>query len=170
MEEFELVEEALNVKVLMNIYMKNLRFISHDPEHAIENLKKVIILSTHVCGEDVKYKHSQINFEIGRALSASLAKYKEGREYIEKGRAILEEMYGKDHASMVKYFSFISMQESIEDKSEALCQLSPKIFNFIKSKNLIANESGDKESLFLLEAYHDQIAMIGDSGGSDGSS
>ena len=58
MEEFELVEEALNVKVLMNIYMKNLRFISHDPEHAIENLKKVIILSTHVCGEDVKYKHS----------------------------------------------------------------------------------------------------------------
>lgn len=64
-------------------------------------------------------------------------------------------MYGKDHASMVKYFSFISMQESIEDKSEALCQLSPKIFNFIKSKNPIANESGDKESLFLLEAYHD---------------
>ena len=58
MEEFELVEEALNVKVLMNIYMKNLRFISHDPEHSIENLKKVIILSTHVCGEDVKYKHS----------------------------------------------------------------------------------------------------------------
>ena len=56
---------------------------------------------------------------------------------------------------MVKYFSFISMQESIEDKFEALCQLSPKIFNFIKSKNPIANESGDKESLFLLEAYHD---------------
>ena len=58
MEEFELVEEALNVKVLMNIYMKNLRFISHDPETSIENLKKVIILSSHVCGEDVKYKHS----------------------------------------------------------------------------------------------------------------
>ena len=56
---------------------------------------------------------------------------------------------------MVKYFSFISMQESIEDKSEALCQLSPQIFNFIKSKNPIANESVEKESLFLLEAYHD---------------
>ena len=58
MDEFELVEEALNVKVIMNIYMKNLRFISHDPENAIENLKKVITLSTHVCEEDVKYKHS----------------------------------------------------------------------------------------------------------------
>ena len=67
------ITEVLNVKILMNIYMKNLRFISHDPENAIENLKKVLELSTHVCGPDVKYKHSQIYFEIGRALSASMA-------------------------------------------------------------------------------------------------
>ena len=64
---------VLNVKILMNLYMKNLRFISHDPETAIENLKKILMLSTHICGSNVKYKHSQIHFEIGRALSASMA-------------------------------------------------------------------------------------------------
>ena len=123
----------------MNIYMKNLRFISHDPENAIENLKKIIVLSTHVCGVDIKYKHSQINFEIGRALSASLAQFKQGRKYIEKGRAVLEEIYGNDHATMVKYFSFISMQESIEDKTDELLRICPKIFNFIKGINKLSS-------------------------------
>ena len=72
MREFG-IPDVLNVKILINLYMKNLRFISHEPENAIENLKKVLVLSTHVCGPDVKYKHSQIHFEIGRALSASMA-------------------------------------------------------------------------------------------------
>ena len=50
--------EVLNIKILNNIYMKNLRFLSYDPETAIVNLEKVLILSTHVSGESVNYKHS----------------------------------------------------------------------------------------------------------------
>ena len=50
--------EVLNIKILNNIYMKNLRFLSYDPETAIVNLEKVLILSTHVSGEAVNYKHS----------------------------------------------------------------------------------------------------------------
>ena len=79
MDEFELKKGVLNVKILGNIYIKNLRFLSYDPEQAIENLKKVLILSEFLCGPEIKFKHSQINFEIGKALSASLSKRKEGR-------------------------------------------------------------------------------------------
>ena len=73
MEEFDLADGILNIKIISNVYMKNLRFVSHDPVIAIANLKKIIILSTHLCGENIKFKHSQINLEIGKALSASLA-------------------------------------------------------------------------------------------------
>lgn len=90
MNDFDLTEGVLNIKILSNIYLKNLRFLSYDPEQAISNLKKVLKLSEFLCGPDIKYKFSQINFEIGKALSASLAKRKEGRIFIEKGRYILE--------------------------------------------------------------------------------
>jgi len=58
MEHFDLVDGILNTKIISNLYMKNLRFVSHDPETAIANLKKVLVLSTHLCGEDIKFKHS----------------------------------------------------------------------------------------------------------------
>ena len=51
MQEFNI--EAVNVKVICNIYMKNLRFLSYDPETAIEKLKKVLVLSSFVVGESV---------------------------------------------------------------------------------------------------------------------
>lgn len=55
---FELSEGALNVKILQNIYLKNLRFLSHEPEIAIANLEKVLILSDYLCGPSIKYKQS----------------------------------------------------------------------------------------------------------------
>ena len=54
--------------------MKNLRFLSYDPKTAVENLKKVLVLSEWLCGPTIKFKHYQIHFEIGKAFSASLAK------------------------------------------------------------------------------------------------
>ena len=135
MDEFELKKGVLNVKILGNIYIKNLRFLSYDPEQAIENLKKVLILSEFLCGPEIKFKHSQINFEIGKALSASLSKRKEGRQYIEKGRSVIEQIYGEDHATMSKYYAFISLQDSIEDKTSILQIQRPRTFAFIKRIN-----------------------------------
>ena len=86
MDHFDLSEGALNLKILQNVYMKNLRFISYDPENSIANLEKVLVLSNFLCGPTIQFKYSQVNFEIGKALSSSLAQVKLGREYIEKGR------------------------------------------------------------------------------------
>jgi len=73
MDHFEMAEGALNLKILQNLYMKNLRFLSYDPETSIANLKKVLVLSDFLCGPTINFKHYQINFEIGKTLSASLA-------------------------------------------------------------------------------------------------
>ena len=75
MEDFNLSESVLNVKILQNLYTKNLRFITYDPEQGIANLEKVMKLSTFLCSgcpPTLKLKHYQINFEIGKAFSASL--------------------------------------------------------------------------------------------------
>ena len=58
MDHFEMGEGALNLKILQNVYMKNLRFISYDPETAIENLKKVLVLSNFLCGPTIQFKYS----------------------------------------------------------------------------------------------------------------
>ena len=42
-------------------------------------------------------------------MSASLVKRDEGRKMIEQGRAVIEEMYGPEHACMHKYYSFIAL-------------------------------------------------------------
>lgn len=89
--------------------MKNLRFLSYDPRTAVENLKKVLVLSEWLCGPTIKFKQYQIHFEIGKALSASLAKRTQGRESIEEGRVIMESLYGANHAIMQKYGAFISI-------------------------------------------------------------
>lgn len=37
-------------------------------------------------------------------------------------------MFGEDHGFMAKYYTFISIQESVEEKTDALSELRPKIF------------------------------------------
>ena len=70
----------------------------------------------------------------------------------------------------MKYYSFISLQESIDDKTEALCLLRPKVFNFVKEVNKVSTAGREEqESLFLLEAYLDQISIISESSSEDGS-
>ena len=58
MSELDLGEEVLNIKIILNIYIKNLRFISYDPEQVIENLKKIMTLCEFLCGPNIKFKHS----------------------------------------------------------------------------------------------------------------
>jgi len=153
----QLSEGVVNVKILYNVYMKNLRFLPYDPETAIENLKKVLLLSDWLCGPQIKYKHSQINFEVGKALSASLARRKEGRQWIEQGRVVIEDTLGSEHPFMQKYFAFISLQESIEDRAEALKALKEQSLTFIRDVN---RSSSGKESLFVLEAYFDTASIL----------
>lgn len=58
-DHFELGDGGvINLEILQNIYIKNLRFLSYDPIVAIENLKKFLVLSDFVCGASLKYKHS----------------------------------------------------------------------------------------------------------------
>ena len=64
-------------------------------------------------------------------------------------------MYGSHHAVMAKYFSFICLQESIEDKTEALSFLRLRVFDFLKGINKKTGASENHESLFMLEAYYD---------------
>ena len=52
--------------------MKNLRFLSYDPNVGAANLEKTLKLSEFLCGPTIKYKWSQIHFELGKAFSASL--------------------------------------------------------------------------------------------------
>ena len=97
MDYFSITDCVLNIKVLSNIYLKNLRFLPYDPEGAITNLKKVLQLSEWLCGRETQYKVQQIYMEIGKTLSVSLADKKKGRAHIEKGRTVLESMYPADH-------------------------------------------------------------------------
>ena len=120
MDYFSLTDCVLNIKVLSNIYLKNLRFLPYDPEGAIANLKKVLQLSEWLCGRETQYKVQQIYMEIGKTLSVSLADKKKGRAHIEKGRTVLESMYPADHPIQSKYLAFISLQESIDEEKEAL--------------------------------------------------
>ena len=53
MNDFDLSESVLNVKILTNVYMKNLRFVSYDPESSVANLKKILKLSDYLCGPKV---------------------------------------------------------------------------------------------------------------------
>ncbi len=57
MDHFDMGEGALNLKILQNVYMKNLRFLSYDPETAVANLKKVLVLSEFLCGPTINFKH-----------------------------------------------------------------------------------------------------------------
>ena len=52
MDYFSITDCVLNIKVLSNIYLKNLRFLPYDPEGAIANLKKVLQLSEWLCGRE----------------------------------------------------------------------------------------------------------------------
>lgn len=63
---------------------------------------------------------------------------------------------------MIKYYAFIALQESIQDKNDALKALRPEQFAFIKRIN--ATDSEDKESIFLLEAYYDSISIYSEAG------
>ena len=92
-----------------------------------------------------------------------MAEREKGRESIERGRAVILEMYGEDHAVMQKYYSFISLQESIEDKTEALKFIGMKQLEHMQKVN--QKSSGDEtkkseESIFLLEAYYDSISIL----------
>lgn len=109
LEHFYLADCTFNVKVLSNIYLKNLRFLPFDPETAITNLKKILTLSEWLCGREIQYKVSQIHMEIGKTLSVSLGDKKKGRAHIEKGRMVLEGMYSADHPIYSKYLAFISL-------------------------------------------------------------
>ena len=52
------------------------------------------------------------------------------------------------------------MQESIEDDIEELKVLSQEQFDLIYRNNVPTGQTGDQESLFLLEAYYDKISII----------
>ena len=56
-------------------------------------------------------------------------------------------MYGGDHALMVKYYAFISLQESIEDKAEALKALRPVAFEFIKRISSQHNDDSNDSNI-----------------------
>ena len=88
LEHFDLSDQMVNVKVLHNVYIKNLRFMSYDPETGMENLKKVLILSDWLLGPEIAYKHSQIYYEIGKAQTTLISDYDEGRAFMEKGREV----------------------------------------------------------------------------------
>ena len=92
-----------------------------------------------------------------------MAEREKGRECIERGRAVILEIYGEEHAVMQKYYSFISLQESIEDKTEALKFIGTKQLEHMQKVN--QKSSGDEtkkseESIFLLEAYYDSISIL----------
>ena len=89
----------------------------------MENFKKVLVLSDWLCGPKILYKNSQIYYEMGKATTQELNNYVQGRTYIEKGRTIQEQLYGKSHPTLIRYISFISYQESIEDNKEELKEL-----------------------------------------------
>lgn len=58
-DHFELGDGGvINLEILQNIYIKNLRFLAYDPVVAIDNLKKFLVLSDFICGPAIKYKHS----------------------------------------------------------------------------------------------------------------
>ena len=120
MEHFDLSETLVNVKVLHNIYIKNIRFMAYEPETCIENFKKVLVLSEWLCGPEIMYKNSQIYYEMGKATTTLLNNNDKGRAFIEKGRTIQESLYGKGHPTLIRYISFISLQESVEDNKEEL--------------------------------------------------
>lgn len=87
-----------------------------------------------------------------------MAKPLAGREFIEKGRQVLAEMYGEDHPIKVKYFAFQSLQESIEEKIDALKLISEESFAFAENLN------GPGESLFMLEVYHERVSVMSETG------
>lgn len=87
-----------------------------------------------------------------------MAKPEEGGQFIENGRQVLADMYGDDHAIKVKYFAFKSLQDSIEEKTDALKAISAESFAFSERLH------GNSDSIFMLEVYHERVSVMSETG------